>query len=227
LPYRFGDFTLTPGTRQLLAGDAEVHLSPKAFDLLALLVANCARAVSKGELQQHLWPSTFVEETNLASLVAEIRRALHDSAANPKFVRTIYGFGYRFVGELVEDVGASRPEQRRVKLWLVEGRRQIPLLEGVNLIGRGEDAAIQMDSPGVSRYHARIVVAGNDATLEDLGSKNGSWVNGTLVTTRRLADGDEIRLGSTILTFRLASETSPTETLPAVPQPSLLPPPKK
>jgi DNA-binding winged helix-turn-helix (wHTH) protein len=214
LAYRFDDFTLDPATRQLLSHGAEVHLSPKAFDLLVLLAANPARAVSKDELQQRLWPSTFVEETNLATLIAEVRRALRDPAANPRFIRTIYGFGYRFVRELTEDVGTTRGEQRTVKLWLVVERRQIPLLEGPNVIGRGEDAAIQMDSPGVSRYHARILVAGADATLEDLGSKNGSFVNGELVTTRRLSDRDEIRLGATVLTFRTASQTSPTETLP-------------
>ena len=212
--HRFGDFTLDTGTRELLSHGAEVHLSPKAFDLLALLVANRARALSKDELQQRLWPSTFVEETNLATLIGEIRRVLGDSAASPRFVRTVYGFGYRFVGELIEDIDPSRAEQRRVKLWIVVERRQIPLLEGPNVIGRGEDAAIQMDSPGVSRYHARILVAGADATLEDLGSKNGSYVNGTLVTTRRLSDRDEIRLGATVLTFRIASQTSSTETLP-------------
>jgi DNA-binding winged helix-turn-helix (wHTH) protein len=215
LVYRFGEFTLDPGTRQLLSNGSEVHLAPKAFDLLLLLVANRARAVSKEELQQRLWPSTFVEETNLATLVAEIRRTLRDSAANPRFVRTIYGFGYRFVGELIEDVGASRSEQGRVKLWLIVERRHIPLLEGPNVLGRAEDAAIQIDSPGVSRYHARILVTAGDATLEDLGSKNGSYVNGTLVTTQPLSDGDEIRLGATVLTFRIASQTSPTETLPA------------
>src|SRR5689334_2657197 len=81
--YRIGDFTLDEDTRQLLAKGDEVHLSPKAFDLLALLVANRDRAVSKAEFQERLWPSTFVEETNLASLVAEIRRALSDDAASP------------------------------------------------------------------------------------------------------------------------------------------------
>jgi DNA-binding winged helix-turn-helix (wHTH) protein len=215
LVYRFGDFALDLSTRQLLSNGAEVHLAPKAFDLLVLLVTNRARAVSKDESQQRLWPSTFVEETNLATLIAEIRRTLRDSAANPRFVRTIYGFGYRFVGDVIEDVDGGRSEQRRVKLWLIVERRQIPLLEGPNVIGRAEDAAIQIDAPGVSRYHARILVAGGDATLEDLGSKNRSYVNGTLVTTRRLADRDEIRLGATSLTFRIASQTSPTETLPA------------
>src|SRR5690348_5285226 len=100
--YRFGRFVLDYDTRQLLAEGDEIHLSPKAFELLALLLVNRPRAVSKTELQERLWPSTFVEETNLAGLVAEIRRALHDSATRPVLLRTVYRFGYRFVGEVVE-----------------------------------------------------------------------------------------------------------------------------
>jgi DNA-binding winged helix-turn-helix (wHTH) protein len=214
LVYRFGDFTLDPATRQLLCNGAEAHLTPKAYDLLVRLVAGRDRAVSKEELQQCLWPSTFVEETNLATLVAEIRRTLRDSAANPTFVRTVYGFGYRFVAEPVEEIAARAAGQARVKLWLTVERRQIPLLERTNVIGRAEDVAIRVDATGVSRYHARILVAGDSATLEDLGSKNGSYVNGMRVITRLLSNGDEIRLGATVLTFRTASEAAPTETLP-------------
>jgi DNA-binding winged helix-turn-helix (wHTH) protein len=213
--YRFGDFTLDHDTRQLLANGDEIHLSPKAFDLLTLLVANPARAVSKAELQQRLWPSTFVEETNLATLAAEIRRALRDSAANPRFVRTVYAFGYRFVGEVAADVSATSPRHARARLWLVYDRREIPLLEGVNVIGRAGDAAIPIDSPGISRQHAKISVSYGEATLEDLGSKNGTHLNGTAVTApSRLADGDEIRLGGIVVTFRIASPGGPTETLP-------------
>jgi DNA-binding winged helix-turn-helix (wHTH) protein len=214
LAYRFEEFDLDPDRRQLLLNGDEVHLPPKAFDLLTLLVVNRARAVSKAELQQRLWPSTFVEETNLATLIAEIRRALHDSAAGPRFVRTIYGFGYRFIGELIGDVSIVRSEEPEAKPWLMFERRPIPLLTGENVIGRAPDAAIHIDSPGISRHHARILVAQDGVTLEDLASKNGSYVNGILVTTRRLADGDEIRLGTTVLIFRLTSETSQTETLP-------------
>lgn len=214
MAYRFEDFTLDPDTRQLLLDGGEVHVSPKAFDLLTLLVANRPRALSKAELQQRLWPSTFVEETNLATLVAEIRRALRDPAANPRLIRTIYGFGYRFAGELTPEVSAVHSEPPRVKPWLLFDRRPIPLLDGANVIGRAADAAIQIDSPGISRYHARILVAPDDVVLEDLGSKNGSYVNGAAVSTRRLADGDEIRLGMAVLTFRIASQTSQTETLP-------------
>lgn len=214
--YRFGGFILDHDTRQLLWNGDDVHLSPKAFDLLAMLVANRTRAISKAELQQRLWPSTFVEETNLATLAAEIRRALRDSAANPRFVGTVYGFGYRFVGEATADAGVTGGEHGSVKLWLVFDRRHIPLLEGMNVIGRAADAAIPIESPGISRYHARIVVTHGEAVLEDLGSKNGTLLDGGRLTApRRLSDGNEIRLGAVVMTFRIASQASATETVPA------------
>lgn len=214
--YRFDGFTLDYDTRQLLSNGDEVRLSPKAFDLLALLVANRTRAVSKAELQERLWPSTFVEETNLATLAAEIRRALRDSAATPTFVRTVYGFGYHFVGDVSADGGVAAADAARARPSLVFDRRPIPLAEGVNVIGRAGDAAIPIDSPGMSRYHARIVVTGGEAVLEDLGSKNGTHLNGCRLTMPcRLDDGNQIRLGTVVMTFRMASPTSPTETVPA------------
>jgi DNA-binding winged helix-turn-helix (wHTH) protein len=225
--YRFGDFTLDDDIRQVFLGRTEVHLSPKAYELLTLLLANRTRAVSKAELQQHLWPSTFVEETNLAGLVAEIRRALGDSASSPAFVRTVYGFGYRFVGEVAVDArvdtrvdtrvysGAGQSEPSRVKLCVVWAGREMVLMEGANVIGREPDAAIRIDARGVSRHHARIFVAHDAATVEDLGSKNGTRVNGQPVTAAtRLSNGDEITLGTVTLTFRIASLLNPTETIP-------------
>jgi DNA-binding winged helix-turn-helix (wHTH) protein len=212
--YRFGDFRLDHGIRQLFHAGAEVHLSPKAFELLTLLLENHARAVSKAELQERLWPATFVEETNLAGLVTEIRRALHDSPSNPAFVRTVYGFGYRFVGSVTVDAVMAHPGMPRAKLHVVLGRREIVLMEGPNIIGREPDAAIQVDARGVSRHHARILVAGNAATLDDLGSKNGTYLNGSRIAGPvRLSDGDDIRLGTIQLRFRIASTAGPTETV--------------
>ena len=66
----FGEFTLDTGSRQLRQGDAERHLSPKAFDLLCLLVGNRPRALSKAELHERLWPATLVSEATLTSLIA-------------------------------------------------------------------------------------------------------------------------------------------------------------
>ena len=77
-PVSFGPFTLDQERRQLLVGeDAQpVHLSPKAYGLLSVLADARPRAVAKSELHQQLWPSTFVSEATLASLVAELRVAL-------------------------------------------------------------------------------------------------------------------------------------------------------
>jgi DNA-binding winged helix-turn-helix (wHTH) protein len=212
--YRFGEFTLDTSTRRLLRGEAESHLSPKAFDLLLLLVANSSRALPKADLVQHLWPATYVVETNLASLIAEIRQALDDSADEPRFVRTVHRFGYWFIAD-VRTEGAAGQRTPAVRYWLFWESRQIALGEGDNLVGRAPDAAIWIDAPGVSRHHARIRIDDAQATVEDLGSKNGTFVGGRRVTSATpLADGDQIRLGSIVLTFRIPPPPTATDTLP-------------
>jgi DNA-binding winged helix-turn-helix (wHTH) protein len=212
--YRFGDLTLDEETRQLLSNEGERHLSPKAFELLTLLLARWPRALSKVELQERLWPATFVQETNIAGLVAEIRRALGDTASSPRFVRTVYRFGYRFVGEVTTNREEAQPGSLRSRPYLVFDDRQIMLMDGANVIGRAPDATIHIDSPGVSRSHARILIENGEATLEDLGSKNGTHLNGTRIAMPSpLSDGSEIRLGAVLLTFRTAPQISPTETV--------------
>ena len=215
MSYRFGRFVLDCDTRQLLAGDRDIHLSPKAFDLLVTLIEHRKRALSKAELLERLWPSTFVEETNLAGLVAEIRRALEDSATAPAYLKTVYRFGYRFVGEAAETAAASSSAARPAgpRPYLVVDNRHAVLMEGVNIIGRAPDATIQCELVGVSRYHARILVTQGEVTLEDLGSKNGTFVRGERIATARLADGDEIRLGKASLTFRIETPPGATETV--------------
>ena len=203
--YQFDQFTLDAGTRRLLRLDQELHLSPKAFDLLHLLVENHARAMSKTELHDKLWPATFVQEANLAGLIAEIRRTLDDSAEEPRFIRTVPRFGYWFVGLQRGRVAAADSGPAPiVRCWLVWEARQVALNEGRNVIGRAPDAAVWIDAPGVSRHHACIHVDGQSAVLEDLGSKNGTFLRGTrLAQSEPLADGDQIRLGSIVLTFRI------------------------
>jgi DNA-binding winged helix-turn-helix (wHTH) protein len=216
MAYRFGAFTLDGGTRRLVRDDTEVHLSPKAFVLLSVLVANRARAVSKRELLDLIWPSSFVEETNLAGLVLEIRRALDDTAAMPKLIRTIHGFGYHFIGNVVEARAATADQPFRERLWLTFRDHDFPLMEGAQVIGRAPENAVRIDLPGVSRHHARIAVAGRQATIEDLDSKNGTLVNGQPISSPvLLAEADEIRIGGAILRFRISSAASPTATIRA------------
>jgi DNA-binding winged helix-turn-helix (wHTH) protein len=205
---RFGDLTFDPGTRQLLRGSEDIHLSPKAFELLKALIEQRPRALSKNELHQHLWPATFVSEANLASLVAEIREALGDTARQPRFLRTVHRFGYAFCGETVEErarqAAARQPERF---CWLVRDGKRVPLATGENILGRESDGSgIHIESPTVSRRHARISVSATSASLEDLDSKNGTYLRGQSVTAAvALNDGDEIRLGAVVLRFRMAS----------------------
>ena len=216
MTYRFGGFTLDPGTRQLRHDGEEIHLAPKAFDLLRCLVENRSRAMSRDELQSILWPSTFVVETNIASLVAEVRRALGDRADDPIFVRTMHRFGYWFIGAAHDSDARDEPMTPVVKYWLVWDTRQIALVEGENVVGRAPDAGVWLDARGVSRQHARIVVGRGAATVEDLGSKNGTYVGAQRVTgPRALADGEQIRLGSVVITFHIPQPPGATETQPA------------
>ncbi len=171
--YRFDDFVLDCDTRQLLRAGAEVHLSPKAFELLRVLLANRPRAVSKAELLECLWPSTFVEETNLAGTRGGSPAGtgrLRDAAA---VSRTVYRFGYRFVGDAAESGAPALSKTSTSRPRLIFENRQAVLMDGANIIGRAPDATIQCEAPGVSRHHARILVSDGEATLEDLGSKNG------------------------------------------------------
>lgn len=213
MSFRFDHFVLDSDTRQLLRDDEEIHLAPKAFELLLLLVANRPRALSKAELQERLWPSTFVEETNLAGLVTEIRRALGDSATRPVYLRTVYRFGYRFTGDVVESAGSGPIWIAGPRPYLILENRRIALLEGASIIGRAADATIQCEAAGVSRHHARIVVSGGHATLEDLGSKNGTYVRRERITSASLSDGDKIRLGKASLTFRVEPPLDATDTV--------------
>ena len=204
----FADLTLDTETRQLRKGSAEVRVSPKAFDLLAALVECRPRALSKADLQERLWPDTYVSESNLAGLVAEIRRAIGDDARTPRFVRTVQRFGYAFSGD------ATQGESRQLigRCWIVHGDRQWPLADGEHILGRGQELGA-FDSTTMSRAHARIVVSEGHAAIEDLGSKNGTFVGDRpVVATQSLNDGDEIRLGAVQVTFRVAAAGPSTRT---------------
>jgi DNA-binding winged helix-turn-helix (wHTH) protein len=210
----FGGVVLDTNARQLLRGAELVPLSPKAFDLLAYLIENRPNALSKDVLHERLWPGVFVSDTNLAGLVAEIRRALGDDARTPRFVRTVQRFGYAFAGTVaaLSSFPSSTPSGAAGLCWLARGTRRIRLADGENILGRDENGG-PLASNRISRRHARITVDGADAYLEDLGSKNGTSVRGRSITRReKLADGDAISLGGVVLVFRTPSRGRSTRT---------------
>jgi DNA-binding winged helix-turn-helix (wHTH) protein len=213
----FGEFVLDSDAREVRRGGEPVLLSPKAYQLLELLAVNRPKAFSKSALQDRLWPDTFVVDKNLVNLIAEIRVALGDDAAHPRFVRTIHRFGYAFRDSAPERPASRKAVQRkdpRFRLsWIGGG---LGLADGEYVLGRDPGLELFLDSPDVSRRHARITVAGEEATIEDLESKNGTFVADRKVrTATRLGDGDTIRLGSFALTFTAIRSLGSTKSVPA------------
>jgi DNA-binding winged helix-turn-helix (wHTH) protein len=196
---RFGDCVYDSGTRELRREGRVVELSPKGVTLLDALLECRPRALSKAELYQRLWPDTHVAGTSLPRLVNEVRRAIGDSASRPRFVRTLHRFGYAFSGPAVDLAGGSPPH---TGCWLRCGPERIPLAEGENLLGRGAESVVVLGEARVSRRHARILVEEGRATLEDLDSQNGTFLNRRRIDQAvPLHSGDRIGVGSTELVF--------------------------
>jgi DNA-binding winged helix-turn-helix (wHTH) protein len=212
--FRFGPFTLDAETRQLLRAGSEIHVSPKAFDLLCHLIKRRPTVVDKAELLERIWPDAFVVDANLNVLIGEIRRALDDAARQPRYVRTVHGVGYAFCGEATEAAEPSR-RGRAAPAFLLSSDRTYRLEEGPNLIGRDPESAVWLDSPSVSRRHARLTVDTRNRrlVLEDLNSTNGCLVREAPVDGPvELSDGDAIVVGSVKLKVYLWSGEKAAET---------------
>lgn len=212
---RFGPFELDSDRRQLLCDGEPRPLTPKAFALLALLVEQRPRAVAKAEILERLWPGTFVSESNVASLVNEIRDALGDDRRVSRYLRTVHRFGYAFCAP------AAPPDQDGSAnvFRVIVGQRDFALQPGENVLGRARDAAVPIDHSSVSRRHAVVRIDGGQAVLEDCESKNGTFVRGQRLTRpHSLSDLDEIRLGQVRLLFRVRGPDESTASVwPAEP----------
>jgi DNA-binding winged helix-turn-helix (wHTH) protein len=215
MPLLFGEFALDQEQRQLLRTGQPVSLEPKAYELLSLLVERRPRALSRAQIRDVVWPATFVSESTLAVVVNAIRQALADDARKPRFIRTVRGFGYAFIGEAREAEAATEPQPPaacRLRHG-PDGSYEVTLRAGENVMGRVPEAVVTLTSDLASRRHARIVVGDDRAVLEDLGSKNGTFLNGARVDgPTPLQDGDEITIGRRSFVFCAASPTRPTRT---------------
>ena len=206
----FDRFEFDPERRALLDAGTDVHLSPKAFTLLGVLIENSPRAVSKKALIDAVWPQTYVEESNLASLVTEVRTVLGDDARQPRFVRTVHGFGYAFTAIV------QRTEPRQKAGLLQIAGEELPIFEGENILGRDPSAPVQIDHGTVSRRHASIFVKGDLAVLEDLSSKNGTFLDGRkerITEPVVLEDGAVFVVGDVRVVFRRGTTLGSTVTI--------------
>jgi len=201
----FDRFAFDSERHELCDKGQPVHLSPKAYQLLEILIESAPRALAKKELHEAIWPRTFVEEGNLAGLVNDLRSVLGDRPRQPRFIRTIHGFGYAFCGTL----GADAPSGGGATITF-RGQK-LPLRDGVNILGRDSSADLQLDDPTVSRNHAAITLRGDVASIEDLDSKNGTFLDGERLTgSAPLAEGQAVVLGDARLVFQRTSTTAST-----------------
>lgn len=206
---RFGAFVFDTDTRQLTCDGSDIHLTPKAFDLLGLLLDAAPRVIPKTELHKRLWPKTFVSDATLVGLIKELRRALDDRDREAPIIRTVPRVGYAFC----KPTTTALPPIDGVWSWILVGGRRMPLREGENTIGRDPLSTVWIDVASVSRHHARIVCSGLRAVIEDVGSKNGTTVGQESVSAaRELRDGDKIGFGRVDAIYCASESGLPTVT---------------
>jgi DNA-binding winged helix-turn-helix (wHTH) protein/translation initiation factor IF-1 len=199
MPLRFGALRFDENARELRRDGALVPLSPKAFRLLELLVDARPSPVPHDTLYAALWPDVVVEPGNLHTLVSELRAATSHDA-----IRTVHRVGYAFA--------AAGIIEETARFSLLLGDEEIPLRGGENVIGRDPRDAVVIHSPDVSRHHAKLTVAGTTVTLEDLDSKNGTFVGKKRITRCEVRAGDEILIGTTKLRLVQADALATTAT---------------
>jgi DNA-binding winged helix-turn-helix (wHTH) protein len=207
--FRFGEFTFDCGSRLLTCNEVKRHLSPKAQLLLELLIQARPRALSREELYDALWPSTFVCETNLASIISEVRRALGDEARASQYIRTIHGFGYAFCGEVVSSVAT-----KSAVAMLLCGEGNHLLYEGENLIGRADGCSVVIAARTISRRHALITIYDGAFSIRDLDSTNGTYVDGQRIGSFpvMVLEGSRIALGT--VRASIIARNAPSSTVP-------------
>jgi DNA-binding winged helix-turn-helix (wHTH) protein len=217
-PFLLGEWHVEPALDRISRGREVVRVPPRAMQVLLCLVDRGGQVVTKRQLIDAVWDEECVTEGALTRCVAILRRILGDDAGQPRYVENVPRRGYRLVmptrppSDDREAACGSRPSS----CWLSFGQRRFDLAEGENVIGRAQDAAVHIDHKNVSRHHARIRVAGARATVEDLGSRNGTFLGGRrLETACDLHDGDAIGIGSVTLVFRVFNPQGSTEAAPA------------
>lgn len=227
-----GEWLVIPDLDRMTRNAEVHHVEPKIMDVLVLLASRPGHVFSRADIIDAVWAKKFIGESALSRAVALLREALDDDAHAPSFIETIPKRGYRLLGavESVDEAtanaavqagahhaasgagtrgGAARPEGLCSLTW---GQVRLALADGEHLIGRDPQAVLRIPSNRVSRRHARIAVSGAHAVIEDMESRNGTFVRGRRVTApTELADGDEIFVGSEVIAFAVTFPEGSTQ----------------
>lgn len=227
-PFSLDDWTVDPQRNRVSNGERSVHLEPKAMEVLLFLADHAGEVVSRRDIVDSVWTVEFIADSTLTHTVADLRKALADDPRAPRFIETIPKRGYRLIagpGGKPRQSPSSQPTSARheplavivgekVRLgardgadladrFLVVANHQVPLLGSAVVFGRGIDADVRIMAPEVSRRHAMLEIGTDSVGIEDLGSKNGTLVNGRPIASRHeLRSGDAIGIGPSTLTCR-------------------------
>ncbi|MFL6248118.1 MAG: FHA domain-containing protein [Thermoanaerobaculia bacterium] len=209
--FRFDQFCFDSDQKALLRGGEPVRLTPRAFRLLELLIRRRPKAVSKRDLLDHVWSGNIVEEANLKTLVLEIRTAIEERGGRPEVIRTVYGYGYAFAGQVEEESDSAETQAAVSVRW---NTQSVLLPLGGHVIGRRPDCAVAIDDPSVSRVHAKLEITRDVMRIEDLRSKNGTFVDGKRITEpTELLNRCEVVIGEvSVKLARLDSGDASTQT---------------
>lgn len=222
--YRFGPWELDWDNRELRHKGVTVHVEPKVLQLLRLMLEQPGRLVTRETLTSQLWSDTVVGPDALTRLVKELRRVICDTSTEPQLLLTRRGHGYVFAGMVecetercsppfgdrtevlrsnvvtstTEDV--TVPEQEELTAICIHWQRpskRITIIKRplITVLGRAVVCDEVLEGTGVSRKHAACSWQGPIAIVRDLGSRNGTYLNGQPVTETPLAVNDVIRIG--------------------------------
>src|ERR1700736_5389630 len=175
----FADCVLDSTARQLVRSGRLVPLEPKMFQFLEVLIRRRPAVVKNNELDEILWPKVYVARTSLTRLVSELRSVLGDTPRDSQIIRTVYKIGYAFCANVSSPGRSDHPSAAISLLW---NDQLMSLTDGEHIAGRGAECSLVIDATTVSRRHARITVLSGLATIEDLGSTNGTHVDGRRIS---------------------------------------------
>ena len=219
---RFADYELDLAAYSLRQAGHAVKLEKIPMELLILLVQRAGALVARSDIQAALWGGeVFVDHgAAINTAIRKIRQALGDDAETPRFVETVVGKGYRFVAS-VQRVPSS-PRQSDTsrgsfpRYSIARGKQEFILKAAETVLGRDPEAGICIDHPSVSRRHASVSIGAGGAVLEDLSSRNGTFVNGRRIDGPVQIDhGAVIGLGALTLTFAVLRAPASTQSISA------------
>ena len=222
--FELEEWTIDPHGNRIVCGAVTVRLEPRAMEVLLCLADHQGRVVARKTIFDRVWATEFVTDSTLTHTIADLRRAFGDDPRKPRIIETIPKRGNRLIAAIrgragapsagpFEDQPLATVAANRVVVrpraagppsdsLLMIGDREVFIGGGEIEIGRTTRSGLKILSSEVSRNHARLVIVDEGATIEDLGSKNGTAVNGRDIEARTdLASGDVIKIGPHEIVF--------------------------